>query len=202
MSWRSQSFLSRPCRTSGAARSRTGHANLRPEVPRHQGSASEWAETAICPVRARLVRHSWAERCAIFRIRVDLALREPCLDDEKAGRPSVRGRVGGCVAGGPRRNSFWGRCSVGGGEPLMTVGAGRRSPAGRADGPTGCLCLAMRRPRPRLLWRLGTTSGQDQRPFFVGARSPASEKPGLRHVLDGLAPVGLVLEHRPGGGSF
>ncbi|WP_329374300.1 hypothetical protein [Streptomyces sp. NBC_01483] len=39
-------------------------------------------------------------------------------------------------------------------------------------------------------------------PLFVGARSLASEKPGLRHVLDGLAPVGLVLEHRRGGGRF
>ncbi|WP_327342787.1 hypothetical protein [Streptomyces europaeiscabiei] len=38
--------------------------------------------------------------------------------------------------------------------------------------------------------------------FLLGARSLASEKPGLRHVLDGLAPVGLVLEHRPGGGRF
>ena len=38
--------------------------------------------------------------------------------------------------------------------------------------------------------------------LFVGARSLVSEKPGLRHVLDGLAPVGLVLEHRPGGGRF
>ena len=36
----------------------------------------------------------------------------------------------------------------------------------------------------------------------AGVRSLASEKPGLRHVLDGLAPVGLVLEHRPGGGRF